>query len=77
MLLQSGQCTNLTNDRTHGAVFESAPAPTQNLDLWFGRIDEDRLREAGRRAGGMYTAGFGSQPLAFGGEGLDRVARTR
>jgi len=55
------------------ALIEGAPATTQVFDLWFGRIDEDRLREAARRAGGLYTAGFGLQPPALGGEGLDRV----
>ncbi len=55
------------------ALIEGAPGTTQDLDLWFGRIDEDRLREAARRAGGLYTAGFGLQPPALGGEGLDRV----
>ena len=55
------------------ALIEGAPATTQDLDLWFGHIDADRLREAARRAGGLYTAGFGLQPPAFGGEGLDRV----
>ena len=55
------------------ALIEGAPATTHDLDLWFGHIDADRLREAARRAGGLYTAGFGLQPPAFGGEGLDRV----
>lgn len=41
------------------ALIEGAPATTQDLDLWFGHIDADRLREAARRAGGLYTAGFG------------------
>ena len=49
----------------------------RGLALWFGRIDEGRLHEASRRAGGLYTAGFGLQAPAFGGEGLVRVARTR
>lgn len=55
------------------AVIEGAPATTQDLDLWFGRIDAPRLQEAARRAGGFYTAGMGLQPPAVGGEGLDRV----
>ena len=55
------------------ALIEGAPGTTQDLDLWFGRIDVDRLREAARRAGGLYTSGFGLQPPALGGEGLDRV----
>jgi predicted nucleotidyltransferase len=55
------------------ALIEGAPGTTQDLDLWFGRIDAERLREAAHRAGGVYTAGFGSQPPALGGEGLERV----
>ena len=51
------------------ALIEDASATTQDLDFWFGRIDEDRLREAARRAGGLYTPGFGLQPPALGGEG--------
>ena len=55
------------------ALIEGAPGTTQDLDIWFGRIDPERLSEAARRAGGLYTSGFGSQPPALGGEGLDRV----
>ena len=28
------------------ALLEGAPGTTQDLDLWFERIDEERLREA-------------------------------
>jgi hypothetical protein len=55
------------------AIIEGAPGTTQDLDLWFGRVDDERLREAAKSAGGFYTAGFGLQPPAVGGEGLDRV----
>jgi hypothetical protein len=55
------------------ALIEGAFGTTQDLDLWFGRIDETQLREAARRAGGLYTSGFGMQPATLGGEGLDRV----
>ena len=55
------------------ALIEGAPGTTQDLDLCFGRIDDDRLREAAHKAGGFYTSGFGFQPPALGGEGLDRV----
>jgi hypothetical protein len=55
------------------ALIEGAPGTTQDLDLWFGAIDDERLREAARKAGGFYTSGFGLQPPALGGEGLDRV----
>jgi hypothetical protein len=55
------------------ALIEGAPGTTQDLDLWFGTIDETRLSEAARRAGGFYTSGFGVQPPAVGGAGLDRL----
>ena len=55
------------------ALIEGAPGTTQDLDLWFGPIDHEQLAAAARRAGGFYTAGFGLQPPALGGEGLDRV----
>ncbi len=55
------------------ALIEGAPGTTQDIDLWFGRIDDERLREVAHRAGGFYTSGFGLQPPALGGEGLDRV----
>jgi hypothetical protein len=55
------------------ALIEGASGTTQALDLWFGSLDPDKLGEAARRAGGFYTSGFGMQPPAIGGEGLDRV----
>ena len=55
------------------ALLEGAPGTTQGLDLWFGRLDEERLGEVAQRAGGVYTPGSGLQPPAIGGEGLDRV----
>ena len=55
------------------ALLEGAPGTTQDIDLWLERIDEGQLREAARMAGGLYTSGFGLQPPAVGGEGLDRV----
>lgn len=55
------------------ALVEGANGTTQDLDLWFGSIDVAKLDEAARRAGGFYTSGFGMQPPAIGGDGLDRV----
>lgn len=55
------------------ALIEGAPGTTQDLDLWFGQIDADRLQEAARRAGGFYSPGFGTQPPTLGGTALDRV----
>ena len=55
------------------ALLQGAPGTTQDFDLWFGHLDGERLNEAARRAGGLYTSGFGVQPPALGGEGLDRL----
>jgi len=55
------------------ALVEGATGTTQDLDFWFGSIEPAKLTEAARRAGGFYTAGFGFQPPAIGGPGLDRV----
>ena len=55
------------------ALIEGAPGTTQDLALWFGDLDAEKMREAARRAGGVYTSGFGVQPPAVGGEGLDRI----
>ena len=55
------------------ALIQGAPGTTQDIDLWFGLIDPERLRQAADRAGGLYTPGFGLQPPALGGEGLERV----
>ena len=55
------------------ALLEGAPGTTQDLDIWFGSIDEAKLREAATKAGGTYTSGFGMQPPAIGGKDLDRV----
>ena len=55
------------------ALLEGAPGTTQHLDLWFGRIDGERLGQAARQAGGFYTSGFGVQPPAIGGDGLERI----
>lgn len=55
------------------ALIEGAPGTTQDLDLWFGRIDSERLADAARRAGGFYTQGFGMLAPALGGPGLERL----
>jgi hypothetical protein len=55
------------------AVIEGAPIATQDLDVWFERADDERIRLAAADAGGFWISGFGMQPPAFGGEGLDRL----
>jgi predicted nucleotidyltransferase len=55
------------------ALIQGAHGVTQDLDLWFGRIDPEKIREAAHRAGGFYTSGLGHQAPMLGGAGLDRV----
>jgi len=55
------------------AVIEGAPVATQDLDLWFERLDPDQLTLAAKDAGGFWVPAFGMQPPAFGGDGLSRI----
>lgn len=55
------------------AVLEGAPVATQDIDVWLGQIDEVAIREIAAEAGGFWISGFGAQPPAFGGDGLDRI----
>lgn len=55
------------------AVLEGAPVATQDLDLWFERLDADQLALAAQDAGGFWVPAFGLQPPAFGGDGLSRI----
>jgi hypothetical protein len=55
------------------AALEGAPVATQDLDVWFERADDERIQQAAADAGGFWISGFGMQPPAFGGDGLQRV----
>jgi len=55
------------------AVLEGAPVATQDIGIWFERLDDERIRDAAVDAGGFWISGFGSQPPGFGGAGLDRI----
>jgi hypothetical protein len=55
------------------ALFEGAPGTTQDLDLWLGSFDPERVARAARRAGGFYTSGSGLQPRTIGGRDLERI----
>jgi hypothetical protein len=55
------------------AVLEGAPVATQDLDVWFARVDDEDIRLAATDAGGFWISGFGMQPPAFGGNGLARI----
>jgi len=55
------------------ALLEGAPVATQDLDIWFERAEDERIQQAARDAGGFWISGFGKQPPAFGGVGLERI----
>jgi hypothetical protein len=55
------------------AVLEGAPFATQDLDLWFEQWSSENVKDAVAEAGGFLISGFGMQPPAFGGPGLDRL----
>src|SRR5687768_12973059 len=56
------------------AALQGAPLATQDLDIWFERVhDDERIRLAAADAGGFWISGFGNQPPAFGGAGLERI----
>lgn len=55
------------------AVLQGARGATEDIDLWFERLDDTRIGEAARAAGGFYVSGsFGMRPPAFGGALGDR-----
>jgi hypothetical protein len=55
------------------ALLEGAPVATQDLDVWFEAADDERIAAAAADAGGFWISGFGAQPPAFGGAGLERI----
>jgi len=55
------------------ALLEGAPVATQDIDLWFERPDDERIPLAAADTGGSWISGFGMQPPAFGGSGLERI----
>jgi hypothetical protein len=55
------------------ALIEGAPVATLDLDLWLEHIDDPRVVAAASDAGGFWISGFGVQPPAFGGTGLERL----
>ena len=54
------------------AVLEGAPVATQDIDVWFENLD-DRVALAASDANAFWVSGFGMQPPAFGGHGLERL----
>jgi hypothetical protein len=55
------------------AALEGAPFATQDIDVWFATVEDVRIRDAARDAGGFWISGFGVQPPSFGGDDLSRI----
>lgn len=54
------------------ALLQGARGVTEDVDLWFERIDDPRIGEAAREAGGFWISGsFGMRPPGLGGPGLE------
>lgn len=55
------------------ALLQGATLATQDIDLWFARLDDPRIGEAARAAGGFWvSASFGMRPPRLGGALGDR-----
>jgi len=55
------------------AALEGAPFATQDIDVWFASVEDPRIPQAAREAGGFWISGFGVQPPSFGGDELTRI----
>ena len=53
------------------AALQGAPVVTQDVDLWFERLDDPRLTAALRQVGGAYVAPTLNSPPMLAGEGLE------
>ena len=53
------------------AALQGAPVVTQDIDLWFERLDDPRLAAALRQVGGAYVPPTALTPPMFAGEGLE------
>ena len=53
------------------AALQGAPVVTQDVDLWFGSLDDPRFAAALRQVGGAYVAPTLHTPPMLAGEGLE------
>jgi len=53
------------------AALQGAPVVTQDVDLWFGRLDDPKLAAALRQVGGAYVAPTLYTPPMLAGDGLE------
>jgi hypothetical protein len=49
------------------AVLQGAYAVTEDVDLWFESLDDPRLNDAARAAGGFFSKGWGLNPPRLAG----------
>ena len=49
------------------------PPLPRRTSLWFEQWSSESVKQAAAEAGGFLITGFGMQPPAFGGPGLDRL----
>ena len=55
------------------AVLQGARGVTEDVDLWFERLDDAGIAEAARAVGGLWVSGsFGMRPPMLGGALGDR-----
>jgi hypothetical protein len=55
------------------AVLQGARGVTEDIDLWFERLDDPHIAEAARSVGGLWVSGsFGMRPPMLGGALGDR-----
>ncbi len=56
------------------AALQGAPVVTQDVDLWFERLDDPKLAAALRQVNGAYVPPTSMTPPMFAGEGLELFA---
>lgn len=55
------------------ALLQGARGSTEDIDIWFDRLDDERIAEAARRAGGFWIARMQPPVLAGMSDRLDVV----
>lgn len=53
------------------ATLQGAAVVTQDIDLWFQRLDHPGLRKALKKVGGIYVPPIGLNPPMFAGKNLE------
>lgn len=53
------------------ATLQGAPVVTQDIDLWFHDLSDERIRKALRSVGGIFVPSIGLNPPMFAGKDLE------